>query len=386
MKIKHNYKSIEGWFNMENQYKYLMNNVEDRGIFVELGAYKGKSTSFIVTEIINSGKKIKFYTVDTFQGVQKSSDFKEINAYKSLKISKMKEEFLENTKHINKYFETIVELSDKAAERFEDNSVDVIFIDAGHSYESVKSDLTSWFPKMKKKSIMSGHDYQTWGGVKKAVDEYFGKVKKVENNCWFVDIDKCKNEKKINNEIHPTGYWSGSSAHSHHIHSKKLSNWICNFLKDQKNYFIYDMGCGLGNYLLDLKNNGFTKLIGFEAEPPEKKVFYNIIAKNLTLPIELEKKGNVISLEVGEHIPKKYMNTYLDNVCKNCSNYLITSWAIRNQGGFGHVNCLDNYEILPEYEKRGFKLLEEETKEARKTIENRCFWFRNTLFIMKKND
>ena len=54
MKIEHNYQSIEGWFNMEKQYLELLDATPEKGIFVELGAYKGKSTSFIVTEIVNN--------------------------------------------------------------------------------------------------------------------------------------------------------------------------------------------------------------------------------------------------------------------------------------------------------------------------------------------
>jgi len=60
MEIEHNYKEIEGWFNMEDQYLELLNNTPEGGIFVELGAYKGKSTSFIVTEMVNKGRNIQF--------------------------------------------------------------------------------------------------------------------------------------------------------------------------------------------------------------------------------------------------------------------------------------------------------------------------------------
>jgi hypothetical protein len=64
--VEHNYKEIEGWFNMEDQYLELLKNTPEEGIFVELGAYKGKSTSFIATEIINRGRNIQFYT---FMGI-----------------------------------------------------------------------------------------------------------------------------------------------------------------------------------------------------------------------------------------------------------------------------------------------------------------------------
>ena len=187
-------------------------------------------------------------------------------------------------------------------------------------------------------------------------------------------------------EIAETGYWNGETAHIHHVHCTELSKWICNFLKGQENSVIQDFGCGLGNYLKDLKFEGFRHLIGYEADPPTERVFEFInkqdLTKYISLPIPV---GNVISLEVGEHIPAEYMNVYLDNITNACNNYLITSWAIRGQEGFGHVNCLDNHEIIPEIEKRGFKLMEKETQEVRNIDLSEAPWFKNTLLIFKKN-
>ena len=184
-------------------------------------------------------------------------------------------------------------------------------------------------------------------------------------------------------EIAETGYWNGETAHIHHVHCKELSKWICEFLKDKQSQ-VYDFGCGLGNYLTDLKNVGFEKLIGFEGEIPLEKTFTEIVQFDLTKPFMFHIKGNVISLEVGEHIPKEFMDVYLDNITNACNGYLITSWAIRGQAGFGHVNCLDNHEIIPLIEKRGFKLMEKETEEVRNIDLSEAPWFKNTLFIFKK--
>jgi len=187
-------------------------------------------------------------------------------------------------------------------------------------------------------------------------------------------------------EIAETGYWNGETAHVHHVHCKELSKWICEFLGENISKFdqIRDQGCGLGNYLKDLEDYGFDNLLGYEADIPKNKVFDNIRKQDLTKLIVSGVSGTVISLEVGEHIPAEYMNVYLDNITNACSNYLITSWAIRGQAGFGHVNCLDNHEIIPLIEKRGFKLMEKETEEVRNIDLSEAPWFKNTLFIFKK--
>lgn len=182
--------------------------------------------------------------------------------------------------------------------------------------------------------------------------------------------------------INERGFWSKDVPLSEHVHSKELSNWIINFLQDYKDTQIYDFGCGTGGYLIDLKNNGFNKLIGIEGDPIKNNQI-TIIKKDLSKPLELQEKGIIICLEVGEHIDKKYEEILLKNISDNCNGILITSWAIRNQGGFGHVNELNNDEIIPKFEKFGFKYLKDLSEECRGLIMDDCWWFKNTLMIFK---
>lgn len=184
--------------------------------------------------------------------------------------------------------------------------------------------------------------------------------------------------------IHETGFWSKENSQTHHIHSPNLSKWICDFLKDYKEHQIYDFGCGLGNYLNDLHVNGFKKLKGVEADPMKTDHDFEILKLNLSEPIFLNEKGIVICLEVGEHIPKKYQEIFLDNIKNNCEKYLILSWAVRGQGGYGHFNELNNDEILPLIENLGFKYLEDISNESRRIPEDYCSYFRKTLMIFEK--
>jgi len=70
-------------------------------------------------------------------------------------------------------------LSVEAAERLPRHSMDFVYIDARHDYESVKEDLHAWFDKVRPGGILAGHDYadgilvQGDFGVKSAVDEFF---------------------------------------------------------------------------------------------------------------------------------------------------------------------------------------------------------------------
>lgn len=53
---------------------------------------------------------------------------------------------------------------------------EMVFIDANHSYEQVKSDIERWWPRVLPGGVFVGHDYGhgDWPGVKQAFDEIFG--------------------------------------------------------------------------------------------------------------------------------------------------------------------------------------------------------------------
>ncbi len=66
--------------------------------------------------------------------------------------------------------------SNEAVSRFEDNSIQFLYLDANHSYNASKADLGLWFPKIAVGGMFAGHDYCNGDGVghgvKKAVDEF----------------------------------------------------------------------------------------------------------------------------------------------------------------------------------------------------------------------
>ena len=81
------------------------------------------------------------------------------------------------------------EYSVSASANVEDKSLDFVFIDAQHDYESVKQDIAAWMPKIKKGGLISGHDYQRkFSGVIQAVDELLPKREVGSDTCWCYQI------------------------------------------------------------------------------------------------------------------------------------------------------------------------------------------------------
>lgn len=91
-------------------------------------------------------------------------------------------------------------LSTETARFFSDKSLDFVYIDAAHDYQSVKADVEAWWPKVKAGGMLGGHDFEQkpddgfWGPieVEAAVNDWAKaqglKVHTVEVNCpsWYV--------------------------------------------------------------------------------------------------------------------------------------------------------------------------------------------------------
>ena len=179
--MEHFYKNLgEDWFTYPNLYKMVVDKFPTNSHFVEVGVWKGMSAAYMAVEIINSGKDIKFDCIDNWEYIDLQTEIPE-SAYENLY-----EVFLQNIDPVKHIITPIRELSWDGAKHYDDNSLDFVFIDAAHDYESVKKDINAWFSKVKKGGIIAGHDYSWCADVNKAVNEFFsGKTIYESEGCWI---------------------------------------------------------------------------------------------------------------------------------------------------------------------------------------------------------
>ncbi len=79
----------------------------------------------------------------------------------------------------------------QVAHLIQDKSLDFVYIDAAHDKESVTNDISTWYPKVKKGGVISGHDYsRKHPGVITAVDEFTKRhnysIHKLTSVWWFL--------------------------------------------------------------------------------------------------------------------------------------------------------------------------------------------------------
>jgi predicted O-methyltransferase YrrM len=166
--------------------------------FLEVGVFQGV-TSRNVCEMLKKihDNNFKYYGVDIFEESDEKTDLKE-STLKSNKISNPFKHLIFNIilkKNLNSFesvrkllekFESNVFLikgySHEALLKIDISEIEFVFLDGGHSYETVKEDLRLILKDIKKNMIIICDDYDQDGyGVKRAVDELKNQVTDVIN-------------------------------------------------------------------------------------------------------------------------------------------------------------------------------------------------------------
>jgi hypothetical protein len=62
------HEHIPGWFDFANIYDHMVRRARSGAVFVEVGAYLGRSTAYLARRIKESRKRIRVYVVDVWDG------------------------------------------------------------------------------------------------------------------------------------------------------------------------------------------------------------------------------------------------------------------------------------------------------------------------------
>ena len=128
-----------------------------------IGAEVGVQRGLYSSVLLANNPKLKLYLVDSYTPFTHHRQEWQDRQYAAA---------LRHTK--GKDVEFIKKPSVEAAKDIPDGSLDFVYIDALHDFDSVIADILAWVPKVKKGGIVSGHDYEHYYscGVVQAVDAY----------------------------------------------------------------------------------------------------------------------------------------------------------------------------------------------------------------------
>lgn len=179
------YKDIAGWVDYETAIDEAVDHFPDGSLFVEVGAYLGRSAVYFAESIRRSGKRIRFVSVDTCRGSgvenEKDNHGDAVRRGGHTFVGELHNNLI--ACGVADLVTLLVTDSLSAAALFADNSIDFVFLDARHDYESVKSDIAAWLPKTR--AWIGGDDYcEIWPGVIRAVNELLPGAKPWSHDSW----------------------------------------------------------------------------------------------------------------------------------------------------------------------------------------------------------
>jgi cephalosporin hydroxylase len=179
--VRNYWKSIPGnMFDFRAYYEEMALKLPHRCRIVEVGVADGKSAICLAESLLNQAKTFEMFMIDNcgYGGPDQRN------------------EIMRNIQRagVSEYV-TFLDMDSLAAScKFNDHSLNFVFLDSSHRYEETKAEIRLWYRKLLDGSTLAGHDYfsQENAGVRMAVDEIIPLehlvTQQTENKCgvWSV--------------------------------------------------------------------------------------------------------------------------------------------------------------------------------------------------------
>ncbi|KXZ50102.1 hypothetical protein GPECTOR_18g78 [Gonium pectorale] len=149
---------------------------------------------------------------------------------------------------------------------------------------------------------------------------------------------------------------------------------------------VADFGAGRGQYGKCLRNAVQSYDAYDGGEGVETATGGAVHFLDLSVPTYLGRTFDwVMSLEVGEHVPRAHESIYINNLLRHASRGLVLSWAIPGQGGHHHVNERPNDYILGRVEELGRgSWVYNASASATLRGASSFSWFKNTIMVFDR--
>ena len=149
---------------------------------VEIGVFKGPTFKHLIENCPNlTLTGIDVFTPDWLWRARKTKTTEDLHKIKAVRWYKDLVKFTEQ------YPDRAIiwrDFSNKAHTRIEDETLDFVFIDASHDYDSVNEDIKMWKPKVRKGGLVAGHDIDLLA-VRMAVQEHNINYNTEVDNIWY---------------------------------------------------------------------------------------------------------------------------------------------------------------------------------------------------------
>jgi hypothetical protein len=115
-----------------------------------VGAEIGVAEGLHAEVLCKANSKLLLHCIDAwthYPGYEEYEDLDHVEVVARTRLSKYSTHLIKS-------------MSSEAVKRFPDNSLDFVYIDAGHDFLNVATDIALWTPKVRSGGIVFGHDYK----------------------------------------------------------------------------------------------------------------------------------------------------------------------------------------------------------------------------------
>ena len=167
------------------------------------------------------------------------------------------------------------------------------------------------------------------------------------------------------------------------MYDHALGESLTRFFKIENVKSLVDFGCGMGNYVKTFQENNINA-IGFDGNPNTPELTNNLCkVLDLSVAKQFDESFDwVISLEVGEHLPRQFEDIFIYNLHNNNKHGIVLSWAVKGQGGHGHFNEQNNDYIKSKICNLGY--INDIASEKTLRSDSSVYWFKNTIMVFRK--
>lgn len=152
----------------------------DAKTFVEVGCKEGRTTGFLLANLPD----LHVIAIDPWAPMPNADE-----DYRDWDFADIEAKFWQNVGEHKRRVVMHRATSLESVSLLPKDSVDIIFIDAGHDYQNALADIRAWWPLVREGGYLCGHDYQhTFPGVMRAVADAFPllRVAVCPDSVWIV--------------------------------------------------------------------------------------------------------------------------------------------------------------------------------------------------------